>query len=372
MTAFYLLLKPVGPACNLACDYCFYRRVEELYPQQGVSPMPDALLERLIAEFLSYRFSISVFCWQGGEPTLAGLDFFQRVVALQQLHGVPGQVVGNSLQTNGILIDDHWGEFLARYSFLVGLSLDGPPQMHDIYRRTHSRAGSSQAALRAASVLRRHGVCVTILAVVHQANQAYGREVYSWLRDQGFDQLQFIPCVERDEQGRVRNFSASGGGYGEFLCDVFEAWWGDAPGQAGVRMFDSLAECLGNGEHSMCDFKPQCGNYLLLERNGDVYPCDFYVRRKWRLGNLMEGPLAQFLELPAHRAFVAQKTSLAPLCQECEWLHLCYGGCPKDRFLSDSRSYLCAGYRQFFEHAVPRLQTLVDSASVRKTREAGV
>lgn len=354
---FQLLIKPVGPRCNLACRYCFYSGSAE--PDPTLPPvMPDAVLEAMLRKYLELRLPQSIVCWQGGEPTLAGLDFFRRVIELEQAHGVRGQVVSNALQTNGQLIDDEWAELLARFNFLVGLSIDGPPEIHDAQRVNAAGAGSLEKALRAAKLFQKHGVEFNILTVIHAGNQARAREVFAWQLEQGWRHLQYIPCVESDAEGRPLPFSCSAEGYGRFLSDLWQAYRESGRRDVGIRTFDSWITQKVRGANTLCTLCEDCGDYLLIKPDGGIYPCDFFFEPQWKLGNVLDDDLVAAFDDVRPRVFGHLKGSVDDECRSCPHLSLCNGGCPKDRMSKadgpgdgTGRSALCEGYRQFFgEH----------------------
>jgi uncharacterized protein len=355
---FQLLIKPVGDRCNLRCKYCFYCGTEERFrdrldPERRRSKrMSDDVLDAMVREFLGYQMPQSIFCWQGGEPTLAGLDFFQRAVELQMQHGARGQVVGNAFQTNGVLIDRDWARFLAEYRFLVGLSIDGPRAVHEQMRGT-----SFDAALRGAQLFRQFGVEFNILTVVSRANVHRGAEVYRWFVDRGFHNLQFIPCREVDDAGGLTPESITGPEFGDFLVAVFEEWWKRDVRRVSERNIDSALAYYLNGRPAMCCYQERCGDYLMIERGGEVFPCDFFGRPEWLLGILGERPMIEFLEQAREKRFGKLKEQAAAECRECEWWGLCHGGCPRDR-AEDGRSHYCEGYRIFFAATATRLQQL--------------
>ena len=362
---FQLLIKPVGADCNLACEYCFYKRAASLYPEQ-TGPMSYEVLERMISGYLGQRFDTSVFSWQGGEPTLCGLDFFRKVVELQEKYGEDGQRVGNAFQTNAVLIDDEWAQFLAEYNFLVGVSLDGPPELHDVYRRTVAGSGSARKVMAATECLKRHNVSFNILTLVSRANVEHGRRVYRWLVSQGFRYLQFIPCLERDPDTEKRaEYSIKPGEYGRFLCEVFDEWYENGFPHISVRTFDSMVNYLVLGVAGMCTFGSSCDSYVVVERTGDVYPCDFFVTAEWKLGNLMERDIDYFIRCGKKQEFAAHKANLGRGCSECRWKPMCWGGCLKDRMFPradyGAPSYFCAAYRKFFEHTHARFQAIAQN-----------
>lgn len=364
---FSLLVKPVSANCNLRCDYCFYRRVGRMY--RGRRRMSPRVLEAMVGQLVGLGFSPAAFSWQGGEPTLAGLDFYRRAVSLQARLGSPGQVIANSLQTNGLLIDEEWASFLAEYRFLVGLSMDGPRELHDAYRRSGPGGGSFAQAMRAAETLRGHGVEFNILSVVTPLTVGRARQLYRFFVGEGFYYLQFIPCVERVPGGAPAPFTVSAEGYGRFLCDLFDAWLADGR-RASIRLFDAVVEGLLTGRSPLCILGPRCDHYLVVEHGGDVYPCDFFVVRRWHLGNLLQEPLTQLSGGEKHARFASMKAHLAPRCRDCEWLRMCWGGCLKDRqFVGDPRrvpTYLCPAYRRFFGHAAGELRRLAAEVGGRE------
>ncbi|MFP4056469.1 MAG: anaerobic sulfatase maturase [Candidatus Brocadiia bacterium] len=352
---FQLLIKPSGSRCNLRCRYCFYLGTDSYFAAPGEGrgkQMSRATLERMVREFVSYRMPQSILAWQGGEPTLCGLDFFRAAVEAEQRHGADGQVVGNALQTNGVLLDDAWCEFLARYHFLVGLSLDGPRPVHEAMR-----GKCFDKVMRAAELMRKHGVEFNILCVVSQANASQGAEVYQWLVDQGFTELQFIPCREVGPDGKPLPFSVGAEELGDFLIAAFERWVARDVGYVSERVFNSLLAYFLHGEPDLCTFRSRCGDYICIERGGEVFPCDFYVQPEHKLGELGQRPMHEFYTVVRPQAFGKLKAQVDPGCRECEFYPMCHGGCPRDR-LPHGRNAFCEGYRRFFKVAAPRLEGL--------------
>ena len=353
MEQFQLLIKPVSYNCNLRCNYCFYLRVEELYPQIKNPLMNEVVLEKLISQYLGYRFQESIFGWQGGEPTLAGLDFFEKVVNLQQKHGKSRQVVGNALQTNGILINDEWGRFFDKYKFLVGLSLDGPKSIHDKYRKSIGGKSVWKKVMNAADVMQKNQVEFNILCVISKANVNRAKEVFEFFLNNGFYYLQFIPALEEDKNGKRASFSINSSQYGKFLCQLFDLWKNYSD-QVYIRLFNSLlAKRMGSLE-GFCILDEKCANYLLIEHNGDVYPCDFFAKESFKLGNILEQDLAYLLD-KRNKTFGKLKPQLPNDCLTCKWLPNCHGGCIKDRIFADNphpeKTYYCEGLKMFFEHS---------------------
>lgn len=353
MRPFQLLIKPVSFDCNLGCTYCFYLRVKEVYPKIKKPKMTFVVLESLISQYLNYRFKESIFGWQGGEPTLAGLDFFKKVVELQQQHGISGQVIGNALQTNGLLINSEWAQFLNKYKFLVGLSLDGPKRIHDRHRKTKSGASVWDKVIRTADLMRENQVEFNILCVISKANVNQAKEVYDFFIQNDFRYLQFIPALEADAMGKRASFSVSSAQYGQFLCDLFDEWK-HSPHGISIRLFDGMiSHYLGN-QKGLCSLEQKCADYLLIEWNGDVYPCDFFVDTTYKLGNLVKTSLS-VLKNKRDNQFGNKKLLLSQECEQCTWLDSCYGGCMKDRIFKDNphpdRTFFCEAYMKFFNHS---------------------
>ncbi|MFH1739619.1 MAG: anaerobic sulfatase maturase [bacterium] len=361
-----ILVKPAGPDCNLACEYCFYIEKEHLFRETRVHRMSDEVLEEMVRQMMTLGGVSVAFGWQGGEPTLMGLDFFRRAVEFQKRYGYDGQTVGNGIQTNGVLISDEWCEFLREYSVLVGLSLDGPQHVHDHYRKTRNGKPTWELVTASARRMMDRGVDVNALVVVSDYSAKYPREIYEYLVEFGFTFLQFIPCVEPDPHhpDRCAPFSVSGEGYGEFLCGLFDVWkesFRDGVPQISVRWFDSVFATYVGADIPECTLLPECGTYVVVEHNGDVYACDFFVDPEWRLGNVLEGSLVDFLNSPRQNAFGRRKSKRPPECRTCRWLPHCHGGCPKDR-MGDPRdngsNHFCKSYQMFFEHANADLRRL--------------
>jgi uncharacterized protein len=360
-----LLLKPAGPDCNLACGYCFYR--DKGAPSSSTPPrrMSEEILEEIIRQVLEQKIPEISFGWQGGEPTLLGRPFFERAVRLQMKHG-RGQSVGNGLQTNGLLLDRSWAAFLRAYHFLVGLSLDGPEHVHDGYRVRAGGQPTWAEVVDRAKMLLDAGVDVNALSVVNERSVRFPDEIYGFLKSLGLVHMQFIPCVETDpaDPSRAADFSAPGDAYGDFLARIFDLWrsdFKDGEPTTFVRTFDSLFFLYVDREPPDCVLQPECGTYLVVEHDGGVYACDFFVEERWRLGNVRDDKLVHLLNSARQKSFGAAKADLPGACRACPWLRLCRGGCPKDR-IRDPRdrglSHFCAGYKKFFAHADPVFKAL--------------
>jgi len=363
-----LLVKPAGPDCNAACGYCFYRDKAGLFPGGPVHRMSLEVLEETIRQALGYGGRQVNFGWQGGEPTLMGLDFFRKAVELQDRHG-RGKRAANGLQTNGLLLDREWARFLRENGFLVGLSLDGPEEIHDRYRRTAAGRGTWKDVVAKARMLLEEGVMTNALVVVNDHSVHFPREIYGFLKGLGLTHMQFIPCVETgpDDPVRAAPFSVGGEELGRFLGEVFDLWVGDFKdglATTSVRFFDSVFHTYVGLPPPECTLFAACGGYLVVEHNGDVFSCDFFVEEAWRLGNVMSGRLDHMLNSARQREFGRRKAALPAKCRVCQWLFRCRGGCPKDR-LRDPRdgglNHFCRAFETFFEHADARLRELAES-----------
>lgn len=382
----HVMSKPIGPICNLDCEYCYYLHKEELYPGTASWRMGEATLETYIRQYIDAQpagVEEITFAWQGGEPTLLGVEFFRRAVEIQRKHRPAGARIANALQTNGVLLDDEWAEFFKENGFLIGLSIDGPAELHDRYRYDKKGAPTFHKVLHALQLLRRHGVEFNALVVVNRHNGDHGRRVYTYLRDNGVRFLQFIPIVERAGVGvhaeepaddPVSSRSVRPEQFGEFLVAVFDEWVRRDVGRVFVQIFDQALSAWMGLEPSLCVFRKQCGRALALEHNGDVYSCDHYVEPEYRLGNIHELPIVELANSDRQRAFGADKEATLPAyCRACEVRFACNGECPKNRFISTpdgeaGLNYLCAGYRRFFNHIDPAMKLMV--AELRAGRPA--
>jgi uncharacterized protein len=357
------MAKPRGAICNLDCEYCFYLRKEDLY--QGSSfRMSDQTLESYVRQYIAAQRAPEVnFAWQGGEPTLMGLDFFRKAVAYQQKYARPGMRIENALQTNGTLLDDEWCRFFDENRFLIGISLDGPREAHDFYRKDKGGAPTFDRVLHAIQLLKKHQVDFNILTCVSAANGEQPLEVYHFLRDEiGAEHIQFIPIVEREnatgfqEGTALTPRSITGEQYGRFLISIFNEWMRRDVGKVFVQMFDTtLGHWLG-APGGLCVFQETCGLALAMEHNGDVYSCDHFVEPRHRLGNLLETPLTELVGSVQQKQFgLDKRESLPHYCRECPVLFACHGGCPKDRteLTPDGEpglNHLCSGFKAFFTH----------------------
>jgi len=359
---FQVFVKPIGSICNLDCRYCYYLKNEHLYPKGESFRMPDEILEEYIIQHIDASpETVTRFSWHGGEPTVLGLDYFREIVALQRKHKPPDRRIANGIQTNGTLLDEEWCRFLAKEGFAVGLSLDGPQEMHDRYRVTKDQKPTHEQTMRGYKLLQKHGVYTEILCVVNAHNVRLPLQVYRFFKQINAQYITFLPMVEPqpDAKGGVCHITVPAEAWGTFLCTVFDEWRDRDIGKVKVQIFEEATRTAFNQEHSLCIFRPTCGDIPVIEHNGDFYSCDHYVDVQHRLGNIRETPLVELLESPAQRAFGKAKLETLPLyCQECDVRAMCNGGCPKNRFIETpdgepGLNYLCAGYRRFFTHCQP-------------------
>lgn len=417
---FSVVAKPTGAACNLDCTYCFFLSKELLYQQKQQRMSESTLAKYLEKFFASHPDGPVILPWQGGEPTLRGIEFFETVVKIAKRYARPSQQIEHALQTNGTLINEKWANFLAKHNFLVGVSIDGPPKLHNAYRINKAGRATYQQVRRGWDLLQKYQVRTNILCTVHHANQAHPIEVYQHFRDDlGANFLQFIPIVERVDPAQISKAEAGWGtstidentsreienskyqtkpnstrliyrqagnavtsrsvtpqAWGEFLCKIFDLWVQTDVGKVFVQHFDTALSAIF-GLHTLCVHAPQCGNALAIEFNGDVYSCDHYVEPGYLLGNVNSADtFTQMLNNPIQKKFGHNKTLLPQTCEKCAVKQFCYGGCPKDRFLSGQAAlkwaketvsatepalnYLCYGYKQFFTHAQTDLNIMAN------------
>jgi uncharacterized protein len=386
---FHVLAKPIGPICNLDCKYCFYLEKEALYPQVEKWAMREDVLESYIRQYIeAHDTPVVNFAWQGGEPTLLGVDFFRRVVELEQRYA-NGKQIANAFQTNGVLLNDAWAEFFLEYQFLIGVSIDGPRELHDAYRVDKGGQPTFDRVMRGIETLRRHKVDFNTLTTVHRANADSPLEVYRFLRDSGSGYMQFIPIVERiahqvTEEGlrlispdfagpaKVAPWSVEPRQFGRFLCAIFDEWVRRDVGRTFVQLFDVSLESWMGMEASLCIFRKQCGAALAVEHSGDLYSCDHFVYPENRLGNIMESALASLAGSEQQQRFGEAKESTLPrYCLECDVRFACNGECPKHRFLTTpdgepGLNYLCAGYKMFFHHIDPYMRFMASELAAQR------
>ncbi len=360
-----ILVKPAGPDCNMACSYCFYSDKARLFPGSNKHRMSYSILEEMIKQLMQQGPEQLTISWQGGEPALMGLPFCQQAVDLMQHYG-QGQNVGNGFQTNGTLLNREWARFFRKYKFLVGLSIDGPQHVHDHYRNHPDGQGTWSKVVDTARMLMDEDIAVNVLSVVNDYSVRHPEEIYQYLRDTGFTYMQFIPCVEADidDPGKAASFSVSPDAYGNFLCTVFDLWRADflrGRPTTSIRFFESLLYSYEGFEPPECTLLSECGKYVVVEHNGDVYSCDFFVEPEWHLGNITQASLGAMLNSEKRGEFGRMKAVLSEKCKKCKWLKYCRGGCTKDRLRvsgGEGISHFCKSYLIFFKHVDRELSNL--------------
>lgn len=425
-TPFHVMTKPIGPLCNIECEYCFYLDKQSLYSETDDFQMDDSTLTEYIKQYIDAQPGPVVqFAWQGGEPTLLGIDFFERVIELQETHAPPGTQVTNSIQTNGTLLDNEWGRFLAKNDFLVGISIDGPPSIHNQFRTTRGDDTTFDQVRQGLDVLQKHNVEYNVLCVLNSLNSEYPYKVYNFFKDCDVDWIQFIPLVEyvADEspetgpsdaperspapqpqldspdqkqqypwveaqsdtdtesthrqtvartarEAPVTGRSVGPLQYGEFMCTIFDEWVRHDINSISIRLFNQALSKALSDEVSLCVFSETCGEQVAMEHNGDVYACDHYVEPGYKLGNIHHEHLATLVDSEDQQRFGDYKQEGLPeFCQSCSVQHFCHGGCPKNRHLQTpdgdlGLNYLCAGYQRFFSHVetyLPIFQRTVEA-----------
>ena len=370
----YVMTKPAGASCNLACEYCYYLEKLQLYRHDARHVMSDEMLERFVKQYIeSQTMQQVLFCWHGGETLMRPLSFYEKVVRLQRQYA-QGRQIDNVIQTNGTMIDDRWAQFFHDQGWLVGVSIDGPEEFHDEYRLNKAGRPSWRQVMRGINYLNKHQVEWNAMAVVNDFNADYPLDFYQFFKDIGCRFLQFTPIVERiathadgrhlasmadDVQAELADFSVTPEQWGHFLCTVFDQWVRNDVGSTFVQLFDTtLANWMGM-DGSLCTMARECGHAGVMEYNGDVYSCDHFVFPEYKLGNICDNTLTEMMYSERQRAFGQNKyRSLPQQCKSCQYLFACHGECPKNRFSETAQgepglNYLCQGYYRFFEHVAP-------------------
>lgn len=370
----YVMTKPAGASCNLACEYCYYLEKLQLYRHDARHVMSDEMLEHFVKQYIeSQTMQQVLFCWHGGETLMRPLSFYEKVVRLQRQYA-QGRQIDNVIQTNGTMIDDRWAQFFHDQGWLVGVSIDGPEEFHDEYRRNKAGRPSWRQVMRGINCLNKHQVEWNAMAVVNDFNADYPLDFYQFFKDIGCHYLQFTPIVERisthpdgrhlasmadDVQAELADFSVTPEQWGHFLCTVFDQWVRNDVGSTFVQLFDTtLANWMGM-DGSLCTMARECGHAGVMEYNGDVYSCDHFVFPEYKLGNIRDNTLTEMMYSKRQRAFGQNKyRSLPQQCKSCHYLFACHGECPKNRFSETAQgepglNYLCQGYYRFFEHVAP-------------------
>jgi uncharacterized protein len=361
---FQIFVKPVGAICNLGCSYCYYLEKKNIYPGSQLK-MSDEMLEIYIRQHLDACIDDPVmFSWHGGEPLLAGIEFFRKAVFFQKQYG-SGRRILNGIQTNGTLLDTEWCRFLAEEGFLIGLSIDGPGRLHDIHRKTVGGSGSFARAINGHKLLRQHGIKPEILCVVNSSNARYPLEVYSFFRKLGAEYITFLPMVEwSSEFEGVTEKTVPSLEFGKFLATIFDWWVENDIGTVKVQIFEEAARTAFRQDHTLCIFKRECGGVPVLEHNGDFYSCDHYVDGRHLIGNIADRSISELINSEEQLRFgIAKKDTLPQYCVNCPVRDMCNGECPKNRFVispdgEPGLNYLCEGYRYFFNHCKPFVEAI--------------
>lgn len=387
----HVMAKPIGSRCNLDCTYCYYLNKQHTLGQCGPEQMTPQLLEHFIRQYIQQQSGPQIlFSWQGGEPTLLGLDFFRRVVQLQQRYAQPGQQIANDLQTNGLLLNDDWALFLKQHQFLVGISIDGPEPLHDRHRHNRAGRGSFRQVMAAIALLHRHQVPFTTLTTVNAHNAEQPLAVYRFLRDEvASPMMQFIPivarkpglqltprqgdaaCVPQHADSPVEPWSVSATQWGHFLCTLFDEWYQHDIGRHFVHYFEAAVATWSGQLSALCSLAPLCGKTLALEKDGALFSCDHFVEPGYQLGNISTQRLDQLAFSPRQQRFgIDKEASLPQQCRQCDYQFTCFGECPKNRLLLSQHgepglNYLCQGWHQFWAHIDQPLQQLLPRLGLR-------
>lgn len=364
---FQIFAKPVGSLCNLRCKYCYYLDKNPIYRSKGTFIMNDEILERYIIQHIEASKGETIFfSWHGGEPLMAGIDFYRKAVALQNKHKPSGRLIINGVQTNGILIDWNWAYFFAENNFMVGISIDGPGDMHNRFRTTPDGSSSLPQVLKGYEILQRCKIKNEILCVVNSCNVEFPLVVYNLFKELGANYVTFLPIVESrpGTKSGVSRASVPSLEFGLFLISIFDEWVERDIGKIKIQIFEEAARTAFNQEHTLCIFRENCGGVPVLERNGDFYSCDHYVNKENLVGNIQENMIADLLDSEKQKAFGRAKSLTLPrYCAKCEVKSMCNGECPKNRFIrtpdgEPGLNYLCAGYKRFFNHCRPFVEAI--------------
>ena len=369
MDDFQVFVKPVGASCNLDCTYCYYLDKSELFADSGLHRMADDLLEMYIIQHIQASTEPTIFfSWHGGEPTLAGLDYFRRITKIQKKYLPAKRIALNGIQTNGTLLNEEWCQFLKKENFIVGISIDGPEEFHSVNRVRRDGQSSFNEVVRGCHLLKTYEIPNEILCVVNSVNVNFPLEVYRFFKSLKAEFITFLPLVERLTSGgkAVSERTVPAKAFGTFLCAIFDEWKTSDIGTVKIQIFEEALRTAFGTEHSLCIFKPACGRVPVVERNGDFYSCDHFVDPAHHIGNIRQRSLLEMLESPQQKSFGQAKLDILPdLCLKCEVREMCNGACPKDRFINtpDGHSglnYLCEGYKLFFNHCKPFVEEVAE------------
>lgn len=364
-----MMIKPSSSACNMRCKYCFYKDVSENRDTRSYGMMSMNTLDAIVRKVFESADGYVGFIFQGGEPTLAGMEFYKRLVKLQKRYNQSKIPVYNSIQTNGYVIDDKWAEFFSANRFLVGISLDGPQNIHDEFRIDAKNNGTFNKVMKAVKLLERHKVEFNILCVVNGVSAKKGKEIYNFFKNQNLRYLQFIPCVERFNGGFESEYSLDSYSYGAFLKDVFDEYYNDFinGNYISIRNFDNYIGMLMGKRPESCGMSGVCSCNFTVESDGSVYPCDFYVLDEYKLGNIKQNSFYELFNSEQAKDFIAVSEYIAPDCKDCQWFALCRGGCRRNREpVIDGKlslNWFCGGYKYFFAHSYEKMRRMADILS---------
>ncbi|MCF8298714.1 MAG: anaerobic sulfatase maturase [Saprospiraceae bacterium] len=360
LQAFQIFAKPVGARCNLHCQYCYYLDKNRLHQGSNGALMDDEILEQYIIQHIQAAdSSLIVFSWHGGEPTLAGLNYYKKIVRLQQKYKPAHSKIINGIQTNGTLLNDEWSRFFASEAFVVGVSQDGPQKINDLHPKTIANKSAFELTMKGIDLLNKYKISFEILCVVHSVNVNDPLGIYRFLKQTGTQYISFIPLVENEIRSRVNPENVPSEKYGQFLTAIFDEWKNNDIGKIKVQIFEEALRTAFNLEHSLCIFREICGEVPVIEHNGDFYACDHFVNPDHLIGNIKKTSLRQLIDSPVQKAFGLKKLNTLPkYCITCSVRNMCNGGCPKNRFIESpdgepGLNYLCRGYKMFFNHISP-------------------
>ncbi|WP_066056716.1 anaerobic sulfatase maturase [Robertmurraya korlensis] len=372
-----VMWKTVSEACNLACDYCYYSRCNGR--PDNIQVIEDDVLEKFIKEYMTLKRGVVPFVWQGGEPLLAGLNFFKKVVRLQAKYAPKNTIISNSIQTNGTLITEEWANFFREYKFFVGVSVDGPESINDSRRVTGSGKGSYRTIMKGIDCLRAAGVEFNILTVLHENNINHAKELMDFYKEHRFPYIQFIPCMDFLAQDitQTGSYLITPKEYGDFLCKVFDIWYNNRYPEMSIRFFDNMLAVYLNEQPQICTNQKSCPKTLVFEQNGDAYPCDFFIDQQYKLGNIRTDSLEEILSHSNMDKFQAMKPLLPNSCKTCEFLKLCHGGCPRNRITENNVTgvdYFCSSFKQVYRYAHDRMLELainIKRARMNELKDSG-
>ena len=365
MNRLLMLIKPVSGHCNMRCQYCFYADVTNRREKKNNGAMSYETLEKLVCSALSETTEMCVFGFQGGEPTLAGIDFFKTLIKLEEKYNINSISINHSIQTNGLLLNDEWCEFLSRHRFLTGISIDGSKEIHNTFRIDANGKATHNRCLQATQKLSKHKAEYNVLSVVTNQLAAHPDKVYHYYKKQGFRHLQFIPCIDGfEEQRHSHSYSLDSNQYGDFLCRIFDLWYEDfiREDYYSIRNFDNYIYMLAGYPPENCATSGTCSTAPLVEADGSVYPCDFYAFNPYCLGNIHTHSFAEMLAGATAMEFIRSSQQAHPQCEKCSYYSICRGGCRRDRELTPNSGLglnkYCTAYKQFFDHAIPQMTNI--------------